>query len=93
MRDDASAVLPRKRDVRSIRKATRLQKRVLNDYLSDLFQKFIAEKPHVKISFSSFAKMRPANYIIANFADRRSFLCTQHQNVALKLKMLKGTVM
>ena len=33
--------------------------------------------------------MRPANYILANFANRRSCLCTQQQNLSLKLKMVK----
>ena len=33
--------------------------------------------------------MRPANYILANFTNRRSCLCTQQQNISLKLKMVK----
>ena len=33
--------------------------------------------------------MRPKNFVLANFANRRTCLCTQHQNFALKLKMLK----
>ena len=88
-RDDVSTTLSRKRDIKSICRGTRLQKRALNDYLGNFFQKFIAEKPHVKVSFSTFAKMRLSNYILANFVNRRSCLSTQHQNVALKLKMLK----
>ena len=38
-RDDFSTALPGKRDCKSIRKGTRLQKRVLNDYLSNLHRK------------------------------------------------------
>ena len=33
--------------------------------------------------------MRPNNFVLANFANRKTCLCTQHQNLALKLKMLK----
>ena len=33
--------------------------------------------------------MRSKNFAFANFANRRRCLCTQHQNFALKLKMLK----
>ena len=40
-------------------------------------------------SFTSFTRMRPKNFVLANFANRRTCLCTQHQNFALKLKMLK----
>ena len=39
--------------------------------------------------FTSFARMRPKNFVLANFANRRTCLCTQHQNYALKLKMLR----
>jgi len=40
------------------------------------------EKPFMKLSFSHFARMRRANFMLANFVNRRSCLCTQH----LKLK-------
>ena len=40
-------------------------------------------------SFTTFARMTPINFILANFANRRTYLCMQHQNFALKLKMLK----
>ena len=33
--------------------------------------------------------MSPKNFVLANFANRRTCLCTQHQDFALKLKMLK----
>ena len=89
-RDDVSTALPGKRDAKKVKKRkARLQKRSLNDYLSNLYEKLKAEEPYLKVSFSSFAKMRPANYVLANFVNRRLCLCTKHQNVALKLKMLK----
>ena len=88
-RDDVSTALPGKRDCKSIRKGTRLQKRVLNDYLSNLHQKMIAGKSDLKLPFATFARMRPVNFVLENFVSRRSCLYTQHQHVALKLKMLK----
>ena len=33
--------------------------------------------------------MRPNNFVHVNFASRKTCLCTQHQNLALKLTMLK----
>ena len=33
--------------------------------------------------------MRPSNYVLASIMNQRSGLCTKHQNVTLKLKMLK----
>ena len=40
-------------------------------------------------SLTSFARMRPKNFVLANFANRGTCLCTQHENYALKLKMLR----
>ena len=90
MRDDVSTALSRKEEVKRVRKGTIFQSRVLNDYLRNPFQRFIAKGPHVKVPFSFFVKMRPSYYIFTNFVKRRSCLCTQHQkNKAFKLKMLK----
>ena len=43
----------------------------------------------LKLSFSTFAKMKPSNYVLTSIMNQRSGLCTKHQNVTLKLKMLK----
>lgn len=86
-RDDNSTALPGKRDCKKVRKS-RIQKRSLND-LSNLYDKLKAEQPGLKVSFANYAKMRPTHYVLANFVNRRSCLCTRHQNLALKLKMLK----
>ena len=40
-------------------------------------------------SFTSFARMRPKKFLLANVANRRTCLCTQHENYALKLKILR----
>ena len=49
----------------------------------------IAEKPDLKLSFSAFAGMRPANVVLANFVSRRSCLCTQRHNGVPTLRILK----
>ena len=89
-RDDVSTALPGKRDAKKVKQGKpRIQKRVLNDYLSNLHQKFVSEHINMSCSFTSFARMRPKNFVLANFANRRTCLCTPHQNYSLKLNMLK----
>ena len=89
-RDDVSTALPGKRDTKKVKRKRKLvQKWVLNDYLHNLYQKFISENIEIPCSFSTFARMRPNNFVLANFVNRKMCLCTQHQNLALKLKMLK----
>lgn len=70
----------------------RIQKRVLKDYLSNLFHKSVAENTEVQCSFATFARIRPSHFILANFSNKTTCLSTHHQNYALKLKMLKKYV-
>ena len=89
-RDDVSTALPGKRDAKKVKQGKpRIQKRVLINYLSNLHQKFVSEHTNMSCSFTSFARMRSKIFVLANFADMRTCLCTQHQNYALKLKMLR----
>ena len=89
-RDGVSTALPGKRDTKKVKRKRKLvQKRVLNDCLHNLYQKFISENIEIPCSFSTFAHMRPNNFVLANFANKKTCSCTQHQNLALKLKMLK----
>ena len=89
-RDDNSTALPGKVDAKSIkRNMPKLLKRALIDYSSSPYSKYVAECPNHNLSFSRLARMRPSYYVLVNFVNRRSCLCTQHQNMALKLKMLK----
>ena len=78
--DNNSTALPGKKDCKRVKKA-QIQKQSLNDYLSNLYHKLKVEQPELKVSFASFAKMRPTSYILANFVNRRSCLCTKHQNL------------
>ena len=89
-RNDNSQMMPGKKDAKIIEKGTpKIQKRILNDYLSNLYDKSVAEYPEDRLSFTSFCRMRPSNYLLANFTTRIVCLCTRHQNMALKLKSLK----
>ena len=83
-RDDNSSVMPGKKDCMSDKNRT--QKRVLNDYLHNLHQKFLMENPDTTLSRSSFCKMRPKHVLLANFCNRQTCLCSRHQNLALKLR-------
>ena len=88
--NDVSTALPGKRDAEKVKQGKpRIQKRVLINYLSNLHQKFVSEHTNMSCSLTSFARMRPKNFALANFANRGTCLCTQHQNYALKLKMLR----
>ena len=72
------------------RKLTKIcNRRVLNDYLSNLYNKFIAENPSTKLSFSKVVRMQPSHFNYVNFASHQSCLCTKYQNMSLKLKALK----
>ena len=82
--------MPGKRDSKKV-KSKRIQKRNLNDYLRNLYSKFLSEYPSSVISLAKFARLRPAHCALANFTNRNTCLCTQHQNIALKLKMVKQT--
>ena len=48
-------------DTKIIEKGTsKIQKRILNDYLSTLYDKFAEEDPEDRFSFASFCRMRPS---------------------------------
>ena len=89
LRHDVSTALPGKHDAKKISKRKCIQKRTLNDYLSNLRTTFLAEFPQHEISMSTFAGLRPSYCMLANFTNIHSYLCTKHQKVALTLKMLK----
>ena len=89
-RDGNSTTMPGKRGSKKV-ESKRIQKRNLNDYLRNLYYKFLSEYSSSVISFAKFARLRPAYCALANFTNRNTCLCTYHQNIALKLKTLKQT--
>ena len=68
----------------------KIQKYVLNDYLHNLHQKFCMENPEIKISRSTFSKLRPSHVRKADFGNRKTRLCPRHQYFAPKFKALKN---
>ena len=70
-RGNVSTALPGKCDTKKVKQGkSRIQKRVLNDDLSNLHQKFVSEHTNMLSSFKSFDRMRPKNFVLANFTNR-----------------------
>ena len=88
-RDDNSRMMPGKADYKT-HEGVKFQKRYLNDYLDNLYAKFKAENPELKISRSHFCKLRPTYILTTSFTSRNTCLCQRHQNMALKLRGLKA---
>lgn len=88
-REDNSTVMPGKRDTKSTGDGIQ-QKRILNDYLHNLYEKFRLENPSVQLSKTTFLRMRPKHILYSCFSSRKTCLCTYHQNFALKLKAMKN---
>ena len=86
-REDNSC-LPGKRDALKC-KSEKLQVRVLSDYLYNLHTKFRSEFPDIKISLTTFSSCRQKNVKLVHFSSRKTCLCQKHQNMALKIKVLK----
>ena len=84
---DNSQMMPGKADCMKVGGKV-VQKRILNDYLYNLHAKYLAENPNETVSLTVFNRARPVNFLLANFATRKTCLCPQHQNLALKLKAL-----
>ena len=87
-RDDNSRMEPGKKDFVKV-DGRKEQRRILTDYMGNLYLKFLFEHPTVSISRSLFCEMRPKNFRLCSFLSRSSCLCTKHQNIALLLKALR----
>ncbi|CAC5387896.1 unnamed protein product [Mytilus coruscus] len=66
------------------------QKRILSDYMHNLHDKFRLENSEMKLSQAKFNRSRPNYFLLANFASRKTCLCSRHQNMALKLKAMRS---
>ena len=87
-RDDNSRMNPGKQDCLTV-DGEKVQTRILNDYLYILYEKFLAENPQVKISKSSFYKLRPKHIRHSNCLKPNNCLCQKHENSTLLLRSLK----
>lgn len=91
LRDDNSRQNPGKQDFVTVN-GEKKQSRILNDYLMNLYDKFVAETPNIRICRAVFYRMRPKHILLTSFLKSSNCLCQIHQNTALLLKSLKKAV-
>ena len=85
--DDNSTCLPGKKDYIKVN-GEKIQRRILNDYVKNLYVKFSATHTNLAISWGRFCQYRPEHVTLASFGSRNTCLCQTHQNLALKLTVL-----
>lgn len=83
-REDNCRIQPGKADVKKGQQTT-----VLTDYMRNLYQKFIAENTNMKISFSTFCRLRPKHTLLARYISRNACQCLRHQNAAFKVQAMR----
>ena len=81
-RDDNSRMTSGKKQTIT-RKKEKKQKRLLLDTIKNIFSKFQAEFPMLKISYSLFCFLRPFWVVQPSPGDRETCLCKVHENVTL----------
>ena len=89
MREENSREMPGKAD-KGVINGKQMQTYVLTDYLGNLYKKFQAENPDVKISFASFCRSRSKHVLLASFSGRSTCLCNKHQNASLTFKAFRN---
>ena len=68
----------------------KVQTRVLTDYMSNLHQKYLSNNSESKLSLATFCRIRPKYIHLTGCLSKNVCLCTKHQNVALKLQMMRN---
>lgn len=87
-RDDNSKMCPGKKDTVTKNKL-RKQKRILIENLKVLHEKFVSEVEY-KLSYSTFAKLRPFWVVEPKLEDRNTCACILHVNTTILVKTLGG---
>jgi hypothetical protein len=87
-RCDNSTVHPNKQGIKIV-DGTMKAKRILNDYLDNVYDKFLLESPDAKVSRSTFFICRPTYILPVSFSARRTCFSLKHQNMTLMLKVLQ----
>ena len=90
-RDDVSRITSGKKQTVTKDKK-KMQKRLLNDTMDNLHEKYLSENSKTKISYSLFCKMRPFWVVPPPDKDRETCLYKMHENLqylATTLKELK----
>ena len=79
-RDDNSRMTTGKKQTLT-RRGDKKQKRFLNDTIKVVYDKFCAEKPDVKVSYSLFARLKPFWVVQPSLSDRETCQCKLHENL------------
>ena len=61
----------------------------LTDTLHNLYRKFCAQYPEVRISRAVFCRARPPHIRLINYTQRRQCVCHRHANIALMVEAIK----
>jgi hypothetical protein len=85
-RDDNSRLTAGKKQTITRRKVKK-QKRLLNDTLFNLHQKLLAEGC-IKLSYSTFCRLRPFWVVHPSVEDRQTCLCKSHENMTFMVVKL-----
>ncbi|ROL48480.1 hypothetical protein DPX16_2187 [Anabarilius grahami] len=89
-RDDVSRITTGRKQTIT-RNKVKMQKRFLVDTMRSLHRKFLAEN-NVRISYSSFCRLRPFWVVHPSLSDRETCQCKLHENLSFlaeKLNQLK----
>lgn len=89
-RDDVSRIIAGVRKTITFKK-TKKQRRILNDTLANLHIKFLAET-NIKISYSTFCRLRPFWVVFPNESDRNTCLCKMCENTQFMCNALTKSI-
>lgn len=78
-RDDVSRITTGRKQT-TTRNKVKMQKRFLVDAMRNLHRKFLAEN-NVRISYSSFCRLRPFCVVHPSLSDRETCQCKLHENL------------
>lgn len=62
----------------------------MNDYMISLYKQIIRENPNLKISCTSFSRLRPFWVVKLSVSARGTCLCLNHENTFLLVRALYG---
>lgn len=85
--DSNSICTPGKKD-KTAKDGTVKQKRYLTDSLLNLYKKFKQENDNIKISYTTFTRLRPFWVTFPSFTGRDTCLCIKHANFGFLLRVL-----
>ena len=88
VREDVSRMTSGKKQTLT-RAKNKQQKRFLNDTISNLHMKFLAENSDIKFSYRTFCRLKPFWVVWPKEKDRDTCQCKTHENLNFLAKKLK----